>query len=86
MGGELLDIDLGRRRETLRAQRDRKPERVAIAGREQPAARLRLRALFDVTSGGVFWIVAVGPARWAMRILLMAARLKRRQCFLSIII
>ena len=25
------------------------------------------RALFEVTSGGVFWIVAVGPERWTMR-------------------
>jgi hypothetical protein len=25
--------------------------------------------LFDVTSGGVFWMVAVGPLRWAMRTL-----------------
>jgi hypothetical protein len=24
------------------------------------------RALFDVTSGGEFWMVAVGPARWAI--------------------
>jgi hypothetical protein len=28
-----------------------------------------MRALLDVTNGGVFWIVALGPARWAMRIL-----------------
>ena len=26
------------------------------------------RALFEVTSGGVFWMVAVGPARWAIRV------------------
>jgi hypothetical protein len=25
------------------------------------------RALFEVTSGGVFWMVAVGPAKWAIR-------------------
>jgi hypothetical protein len=25
------------------------------------------RALFDVTSGGVFWMVAVGTVRWTMR-------------------
>jgi hypothetical protein len=24
------------------------------------------RALLDVTSGGEFWMVAVGPARWAI--------------------
>ena len=24
-------------------------------------------ALFDVTNGGVFWIVALGPAKWAIR-------------------
>jgi hypothetical protein len=24
------------------------------------------RALFDVTSGGEFWMVAVGPAKWAI--------------------
>jgi hypothetical protein len=29
------------------------------------------RALFEVTSGGVFWIVAVGPAKWAMRAFLL---------------
>jgi hypothetical protein len=28
-----------------------------------------MRALLEVTNGGVFWIVALGPARWAMRIL-----------------
>ena len=31
----------------------------------------RARAFAEVTSGGVFWMVAVGPARWAMRIRLM---------------
>jgi hypothetical protein len=30
------------------------------------------RALFDVTNGGVFWMVAVGPAKWAMRVLLLS--------------
>src|SRR5215471_18187828 len=30
------------------------------------------RALFDVTSGGVFWMVAVGPDRCAMRVLLLS--------------
>jgi hypothetical protein len=29
------------------------------------------RALFDVTSGGVFWMVVVGPDRCAMRVLLL---------------
>ena len=33
---------------------------------------LLMRALFDVTSGGVFWTVAFGPARSEMRILLAA--------------
>jgi hypothetical protein len=28
-----------------------------------------MRALFEVTSGGALWIVALAPARWAMRIL-----------------
>jgi hypothetical protein len=30
------------------------------------------RALFEVTSGGVFWMVAVGPARWAMRVFVLS--------------
>jgi hypothetical protein len=25
------------------------------------------RALLEVTNGGVFWVVALGPAKWAMR-------------------
>jgi hypothetical protein len=29
------------------------------------------RALFEVTSGGVFWMVAVGPAKRAMRVFLL---------------
>ena len=71
MGGELLDVDLCGRRETLGAQRV-VPERHAFRILEQGQAMLA-RVLFEVTSGGVFWMVAVGPARWAMRVFLLGS-------------
>src|SRR5690606_18161379 len=58
----------------------------ALARRGRPSLA---RALLEVTKGGVFWMVAVGPARCAMRTFLsngwavIDRLLGRRECMFS---
>ena len=65
MRAELLDVYRDRCSDPLGAKHVEpcwRAIRSALNGKPYLA-----RALFEVTSGGVFWIVAVGPARWTMR-------------------
>src|SRR5690349_13992870 len=41
-------------------------------------------ALLDVTKGGVFWIVALGPARWAIRALRAMGERASCNCVVSV--
>jgi hypothetical protein len=61
MRAELLDIDRDRCCEALRAQ-DIEPRRRAVRFIKEGKLCFA-RALLDVTNGGVFWMVAFGPAK-----------------------
>jgi hypothetical protein len=61
MGAELLDVSGDGRSQALWAQNvEARRRAVRVCEEGQPMLHL---ALLDVTNGGVFWIVALGPAK-----------------------